>query len=123
MATKVTKKVIKDIFNWCLTEYGISEYQGWEPHLIIDNTKDYPSNGEFYSDDNDIYIYPKSGGMDIQRTIFVMIHEFKHYHQSPTWLTRYITMYNNNPECPYEIEADALAERDWMKCYRDLFIK
>ena len=123
MATKVTNKVIKNIFNWCLTEYGVSKYQGFEPELIIDNTKDHPSNGEFVFEDNEVFIYPKSEGMDIHRTIFVMIHEFKHYHQSPVWLSRYINMYNNAPNCPYEIEADAVAEADWEKCYRKLFLE
>lgn len=48
----------------------------------------------------------------VSRIIRTMIHEYIHYCQSPTWYTRYSKMYAYWDQ-PYEVEARAIAERDW----------
>ena len=92
--------------------YGKSKHYDWVPHLCFDDT-DSILSGEFRADWEAIILYPTSLCYGIEQLATVINHEYIHYLQSPTWLTRYGNMYEyfNNP---YEIEAYK-REDEWQQ--------
>lgn len=66
---------------------------------------------EFDSTDNTIVIYyPKMKNR--KHVIQTLIHEYQHYLQSPTWMTRYYRMGHHYSDHPYELAAYA-EEKNW----------
>lgn len=49
---------------------------------------------------------------NMRSAVKVIIHEYMHYLQSPSWYTRYLRTYGYD-ENPYEIEADRVADEDF----------
>lgn len=109
-ANKIYEKVI--------LYYGLSKYKNFTPYLDIEDSPysdgdDKDLIGEYCSMDNSLILYWKNiPSLEVlSRTI---IHEYKHYLQSPRWMRRYYTMgydYNNHP---YEIQA-LNEEENWKK--------
>ena len=126
--TDYTKiKTIKKVFDWCIAHYGLSKYYKEYPILIISYSKSRTPHGEFFLEDSEdlsdadeihiaMYIYNLKSTVEIVKT---MIHEYKHYLQNATWLTRYhrTTDYTKNP---YEIEAENEAKLSYKQCIKEL---
>lgn len=94
--------------------YGYSKHQISKPYLVLESSvyadgTDKNLKGEFDSDLNEIIIYWKniSSKEELVRTI---IHEYQHYLQSPSWMTRYYNMGYTYENHPYEIAAYAMEE-------------
>ena len=118
-------KTIKKAFDWCIVHYGLSKYYKEYPILIISYSKSRTPHGEFFLEDSEdlsdrdeihiaMYIYNLKSKTEIAKT---MIHEYQHYMQNATWLTRYhrTKEYEKNP---YEILAEAEAIKSYTKCLR-----
>lgn len=100
----------------CIELYGESKWYQHTPYLSVESSPmsdDYDSEikGEFDIDDNEIIIYFRNirTKEDLARTI---LHEYIHYLQCPTWLTRYNNkcLYEKNP---YEIQAYNAEDLNW----------
>ena len=100
------------ILDALIQHYGKSKHYDWLPHLCFDD-KDFILSGEFRPDWEAIVLYPTSLCFGVEQLATVINHEYIHYLQSPTWLTRYGNMYDyyNNP---YEIEAYK-REDEWQQ--------
>ena len=94
-AEKILKELIK--------HYGRSKYYNWIPNIHLDD-EDSILSGEFRSDWRSIVLYPNAFMYGFDALATVINHEYIHYLQSPTWLTRYGNTYDYYDN-PYEIEA------------------
>jgi Zn-dependent peptidase ImmA (M78 family) len=106
--TKVTKKQIVEYVEKYIVEvenhYGLSKHQQTSPHIylskdIIDDIK-----GEYCYLFNEITIYYNNIG-SLEELIRTVIHEYQHYLQSPSWMTRYYRMGYDYSNHPYEVAA------------------
>lgn len=100
----------------CIELFGESKYYPSTPYLSLESSPMSDAyepgiEGEFVSDENEIIIYFRNikSKEDLARTI---IHEYTHYLQSPTWLTRYNNdcYYGDNP---YEKQAYLAEDLNW----------
>ena len=93
-----------------IQHYGKSKYYDWVPRVCFDD-EDSILSGEFRPDWEAIVLYPSSICFGVEQLATVICHEYIHYMQSPTWLTRYsnIHEYYDNP---YEVEAYG-REEEW----------
>ena len=109
MERKIKQDAIQ-ILDALIHHYGRSKHYNWYPDICIDDT-DSILSGEFRPDQEAIILYPTALCYGIDQLATVINHEYIHYLQSPTWLTRYGNMYEyyNNP---YEIEAYK-REEEW----------
>jgi hypothetical protein len=109
----MTKKDITNIVNVYYDKickhYGYSKYQESFPYLSIEDSPysdaDEPNLiGEYCSDENELIVYWKNI-KSTEELIRTLIHEYQHYLQSPTWMTRYYNMGCDYYTHPYEIIA------------------
>ena len=114
MIKREVKSLAKTYLNRVIELYGLSKHQASSPHLALESSvfadgTDKNLKGEFDSDLNEIIIYWKniSSKEELVRTI---IHEYQHYLQSPSWMTRYYNMGYTYENHPYEIVAYAMEE-------------
>ncbi len=91
--------------------YGRSKYFDWDVDILFDDS-DSILSGEFRSDWQAIVLYPSSLCFGLPQLATVINHEYIHYLQSPTWLTRYGNTYDYYTN-PYEIEAYT-REEEWI---------
>ncbi len=100
------------ILNALTHHYGRSKHYNWHVDILFDDT-DSILSGEFRNDLQAIILYPTSLCYGLEQLATVINHEYIHYLQSPTWLTRYSEIYEyyNNP---YEIQAYT-REEEWRK--------
>lgn len=119
MTKKEIEKVTFILYEKIIEKYGYSKFHSHLPYLIIEDTpysdSDVPANlhGEYCFTENEIIIYWKNIPSE-KVLIKTLIHEYQHYLQSPTWMTRYYNMgyrYNNHP---YELDA-LKEEKYWRK--------
>jgi hypothetical protein len=108
-------RLINQYFDKIITHYGESKFQMESPWLVIEDSPysdadDKDLIGEYCSLNNELIIYWKNikNTEDLVRTL---IHEYQHYLQSPSWMTRYYKMgydYHNHPyeTIAYERETD-----------------
>lgn len=104
--------MIKDIekyFERVVEIYGESKYQPTTPYLSIedspyDDADDPDLIGEYRADLNEIIIYHKNIKSE-EELIRTLVHEYQHYLQSPSWMTRYYNMGYNYNDHPYEVAA------------------
>ena len=116
MTKKEITKLAQLYLQRCTEILGESKFYPHTPYLSIESSPladEYGPEtiGEFVSDENEIIIYFKNvkNEEELARTI---VHEYVHYLQSPTWLTRYNNthFYNDNP---YEFEAFLTEDLYW----------
>lgn len=109
-------KIGEAILQWCISEYGYSKYRKECPLLEVEYKSGWRDYGEYQSEENCISIYTEHCRSTI--IIKTIIHEYWHYLQSPSWLSRNrrIYVYNKNP---YEIESME-REKDWKRCFEYL---
>ena len=111
--TQQRQRQLRTIFWEIVEHYGESKYQDWTPDINI------------YHDDTKLGLMGEWSAFDegadcsvnlapcrtMREAVKYMIHEYTHHLQSPTWYTRYDNMYGYWDN-PYEIEAQAVADRD-----------
>lgn len=97
--------------------YGLSKHFDSEPYLLLEDKvyadgTDKNLKGEFVSDFNEILLYWKNIKNE-EELIRTLVHEYKHYLQSPSWMTRYYKMGYDYSDHPYEIQAYS-EEENWI---------
>jgi hypothetical protein len=104
----VTRKQIIEYVEKYLAQvenvYGKSKHQQTTPYVylskdVIDNIK-----GEYCYILNEITIYYRNIN-SLEELIRTIIHEYQHYLQSPSWMTRYYRMGYDYTNHPYEVAA------------------
>lgn len=124
MTTKTKIKKIEKVFDWCVKYYGKSKYYKTYPTLIVNYSKKNTYHGEFYIDETDcddievnliVYINMLRTTEELVKTV---VHEYQHYLQHPSWLTRY---YHTKKYCdnPYELLAELEAQTVLKKCIKE----
>lgn len=96
--------------------YGESKFYQTTPYLSIEDrkysdAKDPHIKGEYCRILNEIVIYWKNIKSE-EELIRTVIHEYVHYLQSPTWMTRYYKLGYDYVTHPYEIQAYK-EEQNW----------
>jgi len=121
------KKIVEEVFPKVESKYGYSKFAECSPYVdyekcIYASLSNEDDDGEFLAEYPDaeydhitnsiVIYYPKMKSR--KHIIQTLIHEYQHYLQSPSWMTRYYSMgyeYNNHP---YELAATA-EEANWKK--------
>jgi len=114
-----TKKIIEYVEKYIgqvESHYGPSKHQTTFPHIflskdIIDDIK-----GEYCYMINEITIYYKNIA-SLEELIRTVIHEYQHYLQSPSWMTRYYKMGYDYSNHPYEVAAYN-EEENWQTIWK-----
>ena len=117
MHLRTTKRLAEKYLDKCVEIYGHSNHHDCTPYLEFQPyvhsvyTEDDNPFAEYIFDYNTIVIYYKNidSAEDLAQTI---IHEYQHYLQSPSWMTRYYNMGYSYSDHPYEVAAFN-AEKDW----------
>ena len=110
MHLRTAKRLSKKILDRCVEHYGLSKfhecspYIEFEPTLYSKYTKEEDTQAEWLHDYNTIVIYYKHM-KDEKHLAETIIHEYQHYLQSPSWMTRYYNMGHNYSDHPYELAA------------------
>ena len=96
--------------------YGESKFHDTTPYLSIEDrrysdAKDPDIKGEYCRVLNEIVIYWKNI-LSEEELFRTLVHEYVHYLQSPTWMTRYYKMGYEYQTHPYEIQAYK-EEQNW----------
>jgi len=103
--TKLSNQVIKKIIDY----YGLSKHFKTTPFLIIEDSPysdadDDECIGEFCAMFNELIIYWKNIKNETE-LVKSLVHEYQHYLQSPSWMTRYYNMGYDYSNHPYEVQA------------------
>lgn len=111
-------RLSKEIFKNIALDYGLSKHQPTFPYLEIEDSPysdadDPDLLGEYKSWDNEMVVYWKNI-TSREMLVRTLIHEYQHYLQSPTWMTRYWSMGFDYRTHPYEIQAYK-EEENWEK--------
>ena len=118
--TKVTRKQIVEYVEKYIVEvenyYGLSKHQQSTPYIylskdIVDDIK-----GEYCRMINEITIYYRNID-SLEELIRTIIHEYQHYLQSPSWMTRYYKMGYDYSNHPYEVAAYK-EEENWQTIWK-----
>lgn len=119
MLLEKVKKVVDEVLPQIEKKYGFSKFFESYPYIEYETSiygrlsgeEDDGTMGEespeaeFDSIDNSIVIYyPKMKSR--KHIIKTLIHEYQHYLQSPSWMTRYYKMGYRYDNHPYEIAAN-----------------
>ena len=119
MRLKRAKRIVDRIYPFIEKDYGWSKYQKKFPYIDFEKSMfDSPSqeddaHGDYDSEENIITLYyPKLRTK--KQLIQTLLHEYKHYLQSPRWRSRYFSMGYHYGNHPYEIEAKE-EEKNWKK--------
>jgi len=112
--TQVSRIVIERI----AMDYGLSKHQPVYPYLEIEDSPysdvdDPDLLGEYKNWDNELVVYWKNITTR-EMLIRTILHEYQHYLQSPTWMSRYWKMGYGYNDHPYEIAAYK-EEEQWKK--------
>lgn len=119
MHLKVTKRLSKVILEKCVKVYGFSKFHDTTPYLefvpLLSSkyTGEDATQAEYIFDDNTIVIYYKHME-DAEHLARTIVHEYQHYLQSPSWMTRYYNMGHYYSDHPYELAAYA-EEDNWKQ--------
>lgn len=111
------KRLANEILKQIIKHYGKSKFYNNYPTISFDS-EDSLLSGEWRPDWCEIVLYnehlnrihPRDVAVEIAT---ILLHEYTHYLQSPTWMTRYNKMYDYYNH-PYEIEAYK-NELQWRK--------
>ena len=110
------QKIVEETFPKIIEHYGLSKFQDCTPYVEYDTSiyarlsgeeemeGEQNPDAEYCSMNNEIIIYyPKME--DRKHVIETLVHEYQHYLQSPSWMTRYYKMGYNYNDHPYEVAA------------------
>tara|TARA_R110000868_G_scaffold302923_3_gene563475 strand:+ start:183 stop:554 length:372 start_codon:yes stop_codon:yes gene_type:complete len=119
MEKKVTKQDIANLAEKYIKTveeyYGESNHQETTPYVYIGDCDFTDVKGEFCHIINEITVYWENIG-SLEELIRVIVHEYQHYLQSPSWMTRYYKMGHTYESHPYEVAAYA-EEENWKKIW------
>ena len=110
MTRKEIQKITEKIYNQVIDYYGESNHQDDVPYIAIEDTPYSDSKvpkdlyGEYCSMMNEITLYWKNIP-SLEVLIRTLVHEYQHYLQSPSWMTRYYKMGYGYNDHPYEVQA------------------
>ena len=122
MTKKRAERIGMRVIGWCLNEYGCSKHYGENAPLLetqYQSDTNKRTYGEFDRDQVMIYVFTRTN-RTVSCLVNTVIHEFRHYLQSPTWIGRYMTKYGEGRKNPYEREASDTADADTDRCMKDL---
>jgi Zn-dependent peptidase ImmA (M78 family) len=110
--TEYTEKYLNSVESM----YGESNHHDHTPYVYIckDKIKE-DTKGEYCFLLNEITVYLNNIHSH-EELIRVLIHEYQHYLQSPSWFTRYYNMGYRYDNHPYEIQAYN-EEENWKKIW------
>lgn len=108
----------------CVDFYGLSKFQECSPYLEFERSiyerlsgeegmeGEQNPDAEYDNITNSIVVYyPKV--QSARHLAEIIIHEFQHYLQSPTWMARYYKMGYTYDNHPYEVAANK-EESNWV---------
>ena len=127
MDIRKAKRLSKKYFDKCVNYYGLSKFHTTTPYVEFEKSiysrysgikayetkckEDDTPEAEYDYINNDIIIYYRNI-KDEKHLLQTIIHEYQHYLQSPSWMTRQYNMGHNYSDHPYEIAAYA-EEENW----------
>jgi len=118
MDKQVVENLAEVYINKIQEHYGMSKHHATFPYIYVEDSpysdaEHKTIKGEFCHMENDITVYWKniSTEEDLIRTL---VHEYQHYLQSPTWMTRYYKQGYSYVDHPYEVQARQ-EEENWNK--------
>ena len=121
------KEIIQEVFPKIEAKYGYSKFAECSPYIEFEKSiyanlssegddvellTEYPDAEYDHITNSIIIYYPKMKSK--KHVIQTLIHEYQHYLQSPSWMTRYYNMGHNYNNHPYEVAALA-EEKNWNK--------
>lgn len=96
--------------------YGLSKHHNNTPYIYIcDEPTSDDVKGEYCHIINEITVYIQNIHSH-EELIRVLIHEYQHYLQSPSWMTRYYRMGYRYDNHPYEVAAYK-EEENWKQIW------
>lgn len=110
MHLRTTRRLADKYLDRCIDIYGFSKHHNTTPYLEFQPyvhsvyTEDDNPEAEYIFDYNTIVIYYKNI-TDEKHLAQTIIHEYQHYLQSPSWMTRYYRMGYRYDNHPYEVAA------------------
>lgn len=119
------KKVVEEVLPKIQKHYGHSKHFDSYPYIEYETSiygrlsgeeddgtfGEESPEAEFDSIDNSLVIYyPKVKSK--KHLIEILVHEYQHYLQSPSWMKRYYNMGHDYSDHPYEVAAYA-EEKNW----------
>lgn len=113
------KKVAKLVEQYLPTveeTYGESKHHTTSPYIFISNEKLGELKGEYCFILNEITVYWKNID-SLEELIRTLIHEYQHYLQSPSWMTRYYNIGHDYESHPYEVKAFQ-EEENWKNIWK-----
>lgn len=97
--------------------YGHSKHQTTTPHVhLCKSVEGEYTKGEYCYLFNEITVYYNNINSH-EDLIRVLIHEYQHYLQSPSWFTRYYNMGYRYDNHPYEVAAYK-EEENWKNIWK-----
>ena len=108
MHLRTTRRLAEKYLDKCVDVYGHSKhhdctpYIEFQPYVHSVYTEDDNPEAEYIFDYNTIVIYYKNIE-DAEHLAQTIVHEYQHYLQSPSWMTRYYNMGYSYSDHPYEI--------------------
>ena len=121
MHLRTTRRLAEKYLDKCVDVYGHSKhhdctpYIEFQPYVHSVYTEDDNPEAEYIFDYNTIVIYYKNIE-DAEHLAQTIVHEYQHYLQSPSWMTRYYNMGYSYSDHPYEVAAFK-AEENFMNIY------
>jgi hypothetical protein len=119
MEKKVTKQDIAELTSKYIEVvekyYGESNHQETTPYVCVADCDFDDIKGEYCHLFNEIIVYWENI-CSLEELIRVIVHEYQHYLQSPSWMTRYYKMGHSYNSHPYEVAAYA-EEENWKKIW------
>ena len=120
MHLKTAKRLTAKYFEKCVEIYGHSKFHDTTPYIEFEKSiyskysgikayevsckEDDTPEAEYDYINNEIIIYYKNI-KDAKHLAQTIIHEYQHYLQSPSWMTRYYRMGYRYDNHPYEVAA------------------
>lgn len=110
MTKREIKKVTETVYKRIIKHYGYSNFHQSVPFVAIESSpySDTEVDDELYGEYcfmmNEITLYWKNI-KNIELLTRTLVHEYQHYLQSPSWMTRYYKMGYGYNDHPYEVSA------------------
>lgn len=117
---KVTKEElvtwVEKYYQEVVNQYGYSKHHEYTPYVYLSDEMKEDLEGEYCYILNEITLYYNNIN-SVEDLIRTLIHEYQHYLQSPSWMTRYYRMGYDYSNHPYEVEA-LQEEENWHKIWK-----
>ena len=116
MTRQEIQTVTEIVYTKIINHYGEAKHHNHPPYVSIEDTPysddEVPDDlfGEYCSMMNELIIYWKNID-SLEILVRTLVHEYQHYLQSSSWMTRYYNMGYNYNDHPYEVYAFNEEER------------